>query len=94
MTRAALVADLLVRYGSEASCGEQQAHILLRPLRDEEQEDNRYRMTAPHTFCPQVGETIACEGHFYTVLRCDGVFAGGERLYTWAVLEQQDGWGR
>lgn len=94
MTRAALIADLLGRYGSAAVCGEEQAAVLLRPMQKGEQEDNRYWCTAPYTFCPKVGETVTCMGHVYTVLRCDGVFESGQRMYTWAVLEKQDGWGR
>ena len=94
MSRAALIADMLGHYGSTAVCGEQQTSVLLRPVQRGVQEDNRYLCTAPYSFCPKVGETVECMGHVYTVLRCDGVFAGGHRLYTWAVLEQQDGWGR
>ena len=93
MNRAELIARLLKHYGSPAVCAGQQADVLLR-RRSEDDEDDRYICTAPNTFIPKVGDTLECMGKAYTVLRCDGSFSGGNRLYTWAVVQMIDGWGR
>lgn len=94
MNRQILIADLLKRYGSSAVCEGKEAPVLIRPMNQSSTEDDRYLCTAPFDFCLKTGDRLQCMEHVYTVLRCDGVFAEGHRLYTWAVLELQDGWGR
>ncbi len=94
MNRQALVTELLQKYGCTAAWNGQKMPVLIRPLYLQREEDDRYRCTAPCTFQPKTGDSLKCMGHDYAILRSDGVFVGGHRLYTWALLQMQDGWGR
>lgn len=94
MSRAQRLSYLLDRFGNEAEWNGQRMHMLVRPARWGDGECNRYLCTAPAAFLPNVGDKVKILESDYTVLRADGVFVQGERIYSWAVLELDGRWGR
>ncbi len=94
MSRADRVAYLLNRFGNKAQWNGQTLHILLRPTQTGERDCRRYFCIAPAAFLPYVGDAVTCLENTYTVLRADGKFVQGERVYSTAVLELNDRWGR
>lgn len=64
---------------------------LLRPLRKTQENGEEYWCAAPAGSGLTPGEKVCWGEKHLVVLRGDGAFLGGKKLYDWAVLREEQG---
>ena len=79
------------KYGSPINIGENKTRALLRPLRKTQENGEEYWCAAPAGSGLTPGEKVCWGEKHLVVLRGDGAFLGGKKLYDWAVLREEQG---
>ncbi len=88
----ALTVDYAIRkYGSPVLIGGKKTRALLRPLRQTRETGEEYWCAAPAGSGLAPGERLVWGEKHLVALRGDSYFLGGERLYDWAILREEQG---